>query len=542
MKLCPKCQRAYSDESLRFCRDDGTALRVTHTDDPTAILSAPSGTNMSSDLASSGDIARGPYSGDIPAPASTTGSLTPHKRSRKAIDSLAVLPLVNTNANSEMEYFSDGVTESIINALSQLPKLRVVARSTVFRYKGRDVDPRLVGQELGVRAVLTGRIQQVGNGLMIGAELIDVVNDAQLWGERYNRQLADIFEVQEDIAHEISEKLRLKLTGSEKKRLRKRPTADTEAYQLYLKGRFFWNQRTGEAIKTSVDYFERAIGKDPTYAQAYAGLADAYNVMDNYGLLPGKDCFPLAKAAAMKALEIDEALAEAHTSLAHAVEGADWNWSAAEQEYRRAIELNSNYATAHHWYGFHLFFRRKFEPALKELKQAQLLDPLSHIVNMGLAWGLFHAGEYVKSIQQCLKTLELNPNFFVAQWVLGRNYEQQGRYSQAVAEFQKASKLSGGDPEIRALLGHTYAISGKAEKAKKIVKELEEESTRHHVSAYSIARVYVGLEEKARALEWLQTAVDQRHFLVKFLNVDPQFNSLRSEPKFSELLHRIGLA
>src|SRR2546421_9968016 len=275
MLLCPKCLRAYSDESLRFCRDDGTALRVTHTDDPTAILSAPSGT-MSSDLPRSGDIARGPHSGDISAPSSTTGSLTPHKRSRKAIDSLAVLPLVNTNANSEMEYFSDGVTESIINALSQLPKLRVVARSTVFRYKGREVDPRLVGQELGVRAVLTGRIQQVGNGLMIGTELIDIVNDAQLWGERYNRQLADIFEVQEDIAREISEKLRLKLTGSEKKRLRKRHTADTEAYQLYLKGRFFWNKKTGEAIKTSVDYFERAIGKDPIYAQAYAGLADAY--------------------------------------------------------------------------------------------------------------------------------------------------------------------------------------------------------------------------------------------------------------------------
>ncbi|MDQ3818048.1 MAG: tetratricopeptide repeat protein [Acidobacteriota bacterium] len=538
MKRCPTCQLAYADEGLNFCRADGTALvndtPVRDEDSSTMIL--PDAARQSGPTRTeTGNFSSGPV-----ATSSLTSPLR-KKASRKAIDSLAVLPLANASNDPNMEYFSDGITESIINALSQLPKLRVVARSTVFRYKGHEIDPVRVGLELGVRAVLTGRIRQAGDGLMIGTELIDVVNDAQLWGEHYNRKLADVFEVQEEIAHEISEKLRLKLTGSEKRRLSKRYTADTEAYQLYLKGRFFWNKRTAEAIKTSVEYFEMAIEKDPMYALAYAGLADAYNIMDNYGVLAGKDSFPLAKAAALKALEIDDTLAEAHTSLAHALECGDWNWSGAEGEFQRAIELNPNYATAHHWYGFHLFYRGKFDEALKELKQAQRIDPLSHIVSTGVAWGLFHAREYDRSIEQCRKTLELNPNFFVTHWVLGRNYEQKGMYEQAVEEFRRADELSGGEPEIRALLGHVYALMGRRDEAERIAEELKELSERRHVSGYSIARVYAGLGETGQTFQWLGKALEEHHFLIKFIKVDPQFDSLHGDERFQSLLGRMGL-
>lgn len=538
MKRCPTCQRIYADEELNFCRADGTALV-----NNTSVLDETSSTAILPDSVRHSGPTRTETENFSSGPV-TTSSLTSTSRrrsSRKAIDSLAVLPLANDSNDPSMEYFSDGITESIINALSQLPKLRVVARSTVFRYKGHEVDPVQAGQELGVRAVLTGRIRQIGDGLMIGTELIDVTNDAQLWGEHYNRKLADVFEVQEEIAHEISEKLRLKLTGSEKKRLSKRYTADTEAYQLYLKGRFFWNKRVGEAVKTSVEYFERAIEKDPMYALAYAGLADAYNIMDNYGVLAGKDSFPLAKAAALKALEIDDTLAEAHTSLAHALETGDWNWSLAEKEFQRAIELNPNYATAHHWYGFNLFYRGKFDESLKELKQAQRIDPLSHIVNMGVAWGLFHAREYERSIEQCRKTLELNPNFFVAHWVLGRNYEQKEMYEQAVAEFQRADELSGGEPEIKALLGHVYAMMGKRDEARRLAEELKELSKHRHVSGYSIARVYAGLGETEQAFEWLEKALKDHHFLIKFIKVDPQFDSLHGNERFTDLLRRMGL-
>ena len=263
--------------------------------------------------------------------------------------------------------------------------------------------------------------------------------------------------------------------------------------------------------------------------------------MDNYGVLAGKDSFPLAKAAALKALEIDDSLAEAHTSLAHSVECADWNWALAEKEFQRAIALNPNYATAHHWYGFHLFNRGKFEASLKELREAQQLDPLSHIVNMGVAWGLFHARDYDKSIEQCRKTLVLSPEFFVAHWVLGRNYEQKEMYEQAIAELQKAEELSGGDPEIRGLLGHVYAVSGRKDEARRIAAELQELSHHRHVSSVSIARVYNGLGDREQTFEWLEKAFADHHFLIQFIKVDPQLDNLRSDARFISLLHRIGL-
>ncbi len=341
-------------------------------------------------------------------------TLSPHPSraaKSKAIDSLAVLPLINDSPDADMEYFSDGVTESIINALSQLPKLRVVARSTVFRYKGREVDPKEVGQQLGVRAVLTGRVRQTGDGLMIAAELIDVTNDSQLWGEHYSRALSDVFVVQEEIAKEISEKLRLKLTGEEKKRLAKRHTGSTEAYKLYLKGLYYWNKRTVECLKKGIEYFEQAIEMDPNYALAYAGLADSYVLLGRYEALSPKESFPKAKAAAMKALQIDPGLAEAFPSLASAKFKYDWDWAGAERDFKHGIELNPNCATARHWYGHYLWCLGRFDEAFKQTQQALQLDPLSLMIDVSSTTPYFYARQYDQVIENCRRILDLHPNF-----------------------------------------------------------------------------------------------------------------------------------
>jgi TolB-like protein len=332
-------------------------------------------------------------------------------RRSKAIDSLAILPLENASADSDMEYFSDGVTESIINALSQLPKLRVVARSTVFRYKGREADPQKVGQQLGVRAVLTGRVRQAGDELMIAVELIDVPNDEHLWGEHYNRKLSGIFDVQEEIAKEISERLRLKLTGAQKKRLAKRYTANAEAYQLYLRGRYFWYKRTEEALRKSIAYFNQAIAADPSYAAAYAGLSDSYALLALRGIIAPREGLLQAKAAARKALEIDDLLGEACASLAHA-RLHDWDWSGLDEEFKRAIGLNPGHAIAYHWYSEYLMAMGRLDESIAIIKQGQETDPISPVIIATLGYTLLFAREYDQAIEQFRKALELDSNHF----------------------------------------------------------------------------------------------------------------------------------
>ncbi|HYE66088.1 MAG TPA: protein kinase, partial [Pyrinomonadaceae bacterium] len=463
------------------------------------------------------------------------------RRSRKAIDSLAVLPLVNASADPNMEYLSDGITESIINTLSRLPKLHVMARSTVFRYKGRELDPQQVGRELGVRAVLAGTVLQHGDNLHVQAELVDVANGWQLWGEHYDRKPADIFAVQEEIAKEITENLRLRLSGEQKKQLTKRHTENAGAYQLYLKGRYHLNKRTEEGFKKGIEYFQQAIDMDINYALAYAGLSDSYILLERYGVLKPKEAIPQAKAAVLKALEIDDSLAEAHTSLAYAKLIYDWDWLAAEGEYTRAIELNRNYATAHHWYGWHLSHTGRHAEALAEMKWAQELDPLSLIINTNMGTILYFARRYDEAITQLQKTLELDASFIVAHQWLGRAYEQKGMYVEAIAEHRTVLNILGNEPESLASLGHASAVSGRSGEARKVVDKLRKLSKRRYVSPYWIAIIYTGLGEREQAFEWLEKAYEERFDWLIFLKVEPMFDSLRSEARFADLMRRVGL-
>jgi serine/threonine protein kinase/Tfp pilus assembly protein PilF len=458
----------------------------------------------------------------------------------KAIGSVAVLPFVNVGADPSTEYLSDGITDGLINSLSQLPNLKVIARSSVFRYKGQEADPQTVGRNLKVLAVLTGRVHRLDDTLSVSAELADARDNSHIWGAQYNRKLSDVLALQEEISKEISEKLQLKLSGEEAKLLAKRYTEDNEAYQLYMKGRYFWNKRTPEDVKRGIEQFKQALDKDPRYALAYSGLADSYAMLGDYGIIPPKEVFPSAAAAATRALEIDDKLAEAHTSLAHA-RLYDWDWSSADREYKRAIELKPGYATAHQWYANHLVATGHFNEALIQIRRALELDPLSLIINEGAGLHLYLTRKYDQAIEQQQKTLELDSSFIPAHSTLGAAYLQKGMYEQALAEFQKAIDLSGHNPDYVADLGHGYAVSGKRGKARKVLDELNDMSKLRHVSPYAIARVYVGLGESDQAFKWLEKAYGERTSELIFIKEEPVFDNLHLDLRFQDLLKRMGL-
>jgi TolB-like protein/Tfp pilus assembly protein PilF len=462
-------------------------------------------------------------------------------KATKTINSLAILPLANAGDDPDTEYLSDGITESIINNLAQIPKLKVMARSTVFRYKGKETDPREVGQELGVRAVLTGRVFVRGDRLVIKAELVDTGDGAHLWGEQYNRTLEDIFTIEEEISREISDKLRLRLDGDQKRKLTKRHTDKTAAYQLYLRGRYYWNKRTEDGLKKGIDHFQQAIALDSNYALAYAGLADSYNLLASYSALPPSEAFKVAKEAAIRALQIDPSLAEAHVSLAATLTWYDWDWDSAELEYKRALELNPSYATAYQWYALYLAGMGRVEEGLRMMERAQELDPLSLIINLNVARVLYFARDYDRAIEECLRALEMYPEFTLALRRLGQAYSQKRMYKEAIEAFQKAIECSENDSETMAALAHTYAVSGNRAEAEKILSELIEMSKRLYVSPYSIARIHTGLGDKQRALESLEEAFEQRHGILAYLKVEPVFDSLRDEDRFVRLLSRMGL-
>ncbi|HEX8143688.1 MAG TPA: tetratricopeptide repeat protein [Pyrinomonadaceae bacterium] len=453
--------------------------------------------------------------------------------------SLAVLPLFSKSHDPNMEILSDGITESIIYNLSQLPMLRVIARGTAFRYKGReDIDAKEIRRDLKVRTMFTGSLRELGDDLSISAGLVDVVKELQLWGERYKFKSLDLFALQESLSKEITEKLRLKLTSEDQKQIIKRPTENQEAYKAYLGGRYHWNKRTAQGLKKGIECFQKAIEIDPSYALAYAGLADCYNLLSNCGVLTPKESGAKAKAAALKALEIDDSLAEAHTSLARRM-AFDWDWSGAEREYKRAIELAPNYATAHHWYGIYLRATGRHAEALTEIKDALELDPLSLIINTDLGTQLYLMWQYDLAIEQFRKTLEIDNNFVPAHFRLGLAYEQKGMLEEALGEFQHTTNLCGGDPE--PLLGHIHAVQGRREEAEKIIDDLKEVSKKRYVSAYGIALIYVGLKEYDLAFEWLEKAYDDRDGGLLTLKVEPLWDGLRSDPRFADLLWRIGL-
>jgi eukaryotic-like serine/threonine-protein kinase len=457
-----------------------------------------------------------------------------------AIESIAVLPLDNQNHDPEMEYLSDGVTDSIINSLTQLPNLRVIARSSVFRYKGKQADPIAVANELGVHAVLTGRIIQRGDNLNVSVELVDVRDNKQIWGDQYERKVADLLAVQREIAQEITSKLRMKLAGAEQTRVTRNYTENAEAYQLYLRGRFYWNKRTDTGLKKAIEYFNQAIDKDPNYALAYTGLADAYVLLPGYAAGSPQDSYPKAKAAAKKALEIDDTLAEAHASLGNALFLFDWNFPESTREFQRAIELNRNYAAAHHWYSGNLLLMGRFDEAIAEMKRALELDPLSMIINTELGTTYFYARQYDQSLEQLRKTLEMDPSFYYAHYSSGMAYLMKRSLEEALAEYQKARQLND-DPYVLALVGHFYAASGKTDQAFRTLDQLKEISKQRYVPAYGFAIVYAQLGEKDQAFQWLEKSYQNHEGYVTILKIDPFFDSLRSDPRLTDLVRRVGL-
>ena len=416
-----------------------------------------------------------------------------------------------------------------------------MARTTVFRYKGQLSDPQKVGRELGVRAVLTGRITQRGDTLIVQAELMDVSDGSQLWGEQYNRKLADVLSVQEDISREISAKLRLRLTSEEERRLAKRYTENSDAYQLYLKGLFHQNTRTEQGLKTSIDYFEQAIAKEPRYALAYTGLADSYSYLGNLNLLRPDEASTKAKTAAMQALNIDDGLAEAHTSLAYVKMNYDWDWAGADREYQRAIELNPGYPRAHSLYAWCLSARGRFNEGLAEIKRALELDPFSPAENNNVGWHLHMARRDDEAIPQFRKTMAIDPTFVRVHYYLGLAYEQKKMYGEAISQFEKWVTLAEGNPSSQAALAQAYAVAGRRLEARKLTNELEDLKKDKYVSSYELAVIYVGLGETDQALRSLQQAYEERDgWLAGWVKVDPRLDSLRSEPRFRELLRRLG--
>jgi eukaryotic-like serine/threonine-protein kinase len=463
------------------------------------------------------------------------------KSSGSRIESIAVLPFTNVSNDPKTEYLSDGITESLIDSLSQLPNLTVMSRNTVFRYKGQTTDLQKMGRELHVQAILTGRLIQNGDELMISVNLEDVQNSRQIWGEQYNRKLSNLVSVQREIAEDIYGRLRPRLESEGKKFLSKRPTENVEAYQFYLQGLFYWNKWTQADFKRAADYFTQAVQKDPHYALAYAGLADTYSLLGDSGYLAPSEAWPKAKTAAMQALEIDGTLAEAHTSLGLVKEHFEWDWAGAEKEFRRAIELNPNLATAHHWYGDYLANMNRSEEGLRETRKAQELDPLSLIINTTIGWQLYLAHKNDQAIEQLHKVLDIDSRFAPARRNLEEVYAQMGRQKEAVAEREKALSLSG-SPELAASVEEDFAKSGYRGVLQSWLQGLTEISKHEYVSSYSMAEAYMRIGDKEKAVNLLEKAYEEHDSGLVSLGVEPMFDPIRSDIRFQEILRRMRLA
>ena len=463
------------------------------------------------------------------------------ERQQEPIESVAVLPFANRSADPNTDYLSDGITESLINNLSQISTLRVTARSTVFRYKGKDADPRKVGSDLHVRAVVSGRLLKRGSSLIIQAELMDVATGSQLWGGQYNRQAENVFLLQDDLSREISEKLRLRLTGDEKRRLTKRYTEDAEAYRLYLKGRYHWNKRNPEGLQKAVDYFQQALNRDPVYPLAYAGLADTYAYLSFFHVVPPRQAMPKAKAAAVKALEIDDHLAEAHVSLGYVSFTYDGDWSAAGKYFEQALALNPIYSGAHTFYAFYLSSLGRSEEALAVAKRALDLDPASPAVSHSLAVQLYLARRFDKAIEQAHNTLEMDANFAISYQLLGEVHVSKGLYREGLLALEKFSALSRTSAISRALVGYSHARLGERSAALRIIEELTSASKHSFIPAFLYALVYAGLEDKDQAFGWLEKAYEERFNRLAYLKQDALWDPLRSDPRFIDMLRRLGI-
>ena len=463
------------------------------------------------------------------------------ERHQETIESVAVLPFTNDCADPDAEYLSDGITETLINNLSQVWNLRVVARSTVFRYKGKEADPQKAGSDLHVRAVVSGRLLQRGSTLIVRAELMDVATGAQLWGGQYNRQAEDVFLLQGDLSREISEKLQLQLTGDQKQRLTKRYTEDPEAYRLYLKGRYHWNKRSADGFQKAVEYFRQALDKDPAYSLAYAGLADTYAYLPFFHVVPPREAMPKAKTAAAKAVEIDDHLAEPHVSLGYVSFIYDGDWSAAGKHFEQALALNPAYTGAHTFYAFYLSSLGRSEEALAVAKRAVDRDPASPAVSHSLAVQLYLARQFDQAIEQAHNTLEMDARFAISYQVLGEVYLSKGTYREALLALEQFSALSRSSATSRALLAYSHARLGEHSAALRIIEELTAASKHSLVPALLFALIYAALDDQDQAFSWLEKAYEERFYRLAYLKVEALWDPLRSDSRFADLLRRAGI-
>ncbi len=459
----------------------------------------------------------------------------------RVIDSIAVLPLVNAISDSNADYLSEGITDGLINSLSQLPNLTVKSERSVSRYRGHDIDPQLVGRELGVRAVLVGKLVQHGDSLSINVELVDARDNNHIWGDQYTRKLTDIAGMQEMISKDIAERMRPKLSGEQKAHLAMPHTQNAEAYELYLKGRFYWEKRTEEGLNKGLAYFQEALQKDPNYALAYAGLADSYNMLGWWQFLPGQEAGPKAKQAALKALELDPLLPEAHASLAVVKADYGWDWTGEEEEIKEALRLNPSYESAYRWYGNVLGFTGRHEEAISAAKRAQELDPTSLVNSSNLGVELYRARRYDEAVDQLRKTREMDDNYYPTHRWLALVYIAKSMNEQAIQEAQKAAVLSNNSTSALAVLAIAYAASGNTKEATKILRSLEAASKSRYISSFEVAAIFACLSETDQAFKSLQKAYDQRDYGLAFLAVDSRFDRLHSDPRYADLLRRMGL-
>jgi TolB-like protein/tetratricopeptide (TPR) repeat protein len=456
---------------------------------------------------------------------------------------LAVLPFENLSRDPEQDYFSDGLTEEMISQLSRLnpKKLGVIARTSAMHYKNTAKTIDAIGRELGVAYIVEGSVRRAGERVRINAQLIAVSDQTHLWAESYERDLKDIFALQSDVAERVAGSLTVELLPGAVLTSAKARTINPAAHEAYLKGRFYWNKRTPDGLQKAVDYFEQAIALDPDWPLGYAGLADAYVLMPQYAPVRPGEAIPKARAAAERALEMDESLAEAHATMAQIASNYDWDWHAAERELQRALALSPNYATAHHWYALHLSFRGRHDEAIKEIIKAQELDPLSIVISNVVGWVHYFAGDFAQAETQLRKTLEFAPDFAGAHRLLAKTLFLQGRLAEAITEAREAFRLSNNDPFYAAVLGYMCAKAGQPEEARRILDELTARSTDAYVAPNNFALIYAGLDERDRMFEWLERAYKERGMLLLSTLIDPLLAPMRSDPRFADLLRRVGL-
>jgi serine/threonine-protein kinase len=473
--------------------------------------------------------------------ASATGAYFYFAHARSgAINSVAVLPFSNASSDPNIEYLSDGITESLINSLTELRQLRVIARTTVFRYKAKEIDPQKVGHELNVGALVTGRVRRSGNDINIQVDLVDATTGAQLWGHEYDRKAADALSIKQAIAQEVTDKLRLRLSGDEQLQLKKRDTTSAESFEFYLRGRYYWNKRSAESSRKAIEQFQLAIDRDPNYALGYVGLADSYLELEQYAGVPAAEIVPQARAAVDRALQLDDSLAEAHASSAW-INQKLWRWAEAEEDFKRAIALNPNYPTEHHWYAYYFYVKRQFDDAMREIKRAYELDPLSPVISENVALVYLLKNDIGSALEQCQRTIALDPRFADAHYILAFAYLKRGLNKEATAEFQKAVELSGRAGTYLGNLGYCYAVTGKRAEAFTILKELEEKYARGESSGQFLAGVYAGLGDRDQAFAWLEKDFQRRSGQLPTIAWRFHFDALRGDSRYADLLRRMGL-